>query len=317
MLRVGRQGSNLSRSGTLLFLRQGAASLETVSSIEAMRQRVSDWRRAGQSVALVPTMGNLHRGHLSLVEIAQRRCDVTVSSIYVNPTQFGPDEDYDRYPRTLEADLEALAEYDVPLVFHPDTDTVYPHGQDRSTWVEVPGLSDTLCGRVRPGHFRGVASVVCRLFNMVQPDCAVFGEKDYQQLVIIQRMVTDLSIPVKIIAGPTQREDDGLAVSSRNQYLSARERSRAALLYRELCAVCDAIDSGERDYVALEENASANLDRGGFRTDYVAVRTAATLDTPGEEADDLVVLGAAWLGRARLIDNVRARAIEDRGSRLR
>ncbi len=279
--------------------------METVRSIHALQERVSHWRRHGQTVALVPTMGNLHRGHLSLVDVARARCDRTVCSIYVNPTQFGPDEDYDQYPRTLEADQAALGKRDVALVFHPDSDIVYPFGEELSTWVEVPGLSDTLCGSARPGHFRGVASIVCRLLNMVQPHCAVFGEKDYQQLVIIRRMVTDLSIPVEIIGGPTQREDDGLAMSSRNRYLSEEERSRAGLLYTQLSAVRDTIDSGERDYRALEKRATAALDGAGFRTDYVAVRDAGTLRPPGEDADDLVVLGAAWLGRARLIDNVR------------
>jgi len=251
-------------------------------------------------------MGNLHRGHLSLVDVARQRCDHTVCTIYVNPTQFGPDEDYDRYPRTLEADLQALGERDVALVFCPGSDVVYPDGEERSTWVEVPGLSDTLCGAARPKHFRGVTSVVCRLLNMVQPHCAVFGEKDYQQLVIIRRMVTDLSMPVEIVGGATQREDDGLAISSRNQYLSEQERSRAGLLYTQLCAVRDAIGTGERDYPVLEKRATAALDDAGFRTDYVAVRATETLRTPGEDADEVVVLGAAWLGRARLIDNVRA-----------
>jgi pantoate--beta-alanine ligase len=279
--------------------------METVSSIHALRQQVSAWRRDRQTIALVPTMGNLHRGHLSLVDVAGARCDRVVCSIYVNPTQFGPDEDYDQYPRSLEADQQALGERDVALVFCPSNDTVYSYGEERSTWVEVPGLSDTLCGMARPGHFRGVTSVVCRLLNMVQPHYAVFGEKDYQQLVIIRRMVSDLSIPVEIVGGATQREEDGLAISSRNQYLSQEERSRAGLLYTQLCAVLDAISSGERDYSALEKRAFAELDDAGFRTDYVAVRATETLRTPGEDTDELVVLGAAWLGHARLIDNVR------------
>jgi len=279
--------------------------VEAVQFVHELRQRVSGWRRGGQTVALVPTMGNLHEGHLSLVDVARERCDRVVCSIYVNPTQFGPNEDYGRYPRTPEADQEALAERDVDLVFLPGDDVVYPSSEEPSTWVEVPGLSDILCGAVRPGHFRGVTSVVCRLLNMAQPDCAVFGEKDYQQLVIIRRMVSDLSMPVDIAGVGICREDDGLAMSSRNQYLSLEERSRAPLLYRELCALRDAIGSGNRDFAALERRASAALDDAGFRTDYVAVRDAETLRAPGDGEDSLIVLGAAWLGGARLIDNVR------------
>ena len=284
-------------------------------SLNALRERVSAWRRDGQAVALVPTMGNLHRGHLGLIDIARSHCDRVVCSIYVNPTQFGPGEDYDQYPRTLEADQEALDRHDVELLFLPSDDFVYPYGEEQATWVEVPGLSDTLCGAARPGHFRGVASVVCRLLNMVQPDCAVFGEKDYQQLVIIRRMVTDLSIPVEIVGGPTGRESDGLAMSSRNRYLSEEERSRAGLLFRELCSVRNAIGADEHDFGELERYAATALDDAGFRTDYVAVRDADTLQPPGEDADSLIVLGAARLGRARLIDNVRAGMSRDAESR--
>ena len=279
--------------------------METIRSVHALRQRVADWRSTGQTVALVPTMGNLHRGHLSLVDVARARCDRVVCTIYVNPTQFGPDEDYARYPRTLAADQQALGEREVALVFCPTGDIVYPFGEQGATWVEVPGLSDTLCGAARPGHFSGVSSVVCRLLNMVQPHCAIFGEKDYQQLIIIRRMVTDLSMPVEIIGAATQRADDGLALSSRNQYLSDEERARASTLYAELGAVREAIGSGERDYAALEKRAVTHLEAAGFRPDYVSVRDAETLESPGEGNQNLVVLGAAWLGRARLIDNVR------------
>jgi pantoate--beta-alanine ligase len=281
------------------------SALETTGSVDALRRRVSDWRRSGQTVALVPTMGNLHRGHGSLIDVAREHADRVVCSIYVNPTQFGPNEDYDRYPRTPDADLDALTRWDADLVYAPSNEVVYPFGQEESTWVEVPRLGDDLCGASRPGHFRGVTSVVCRFLNMARPDCAVFGEKDYQQLVIIRRMVADLSMPVDIVAAPTCRDEDGLALSSRNQYLSPDERTRAPLLYRQLQAVRDAIAAGAGDYAAVERRAAAELEEAGFRPDYVAVRDAETLSTPGQRSGPLVVLAAAWLGRARLIDNVR------------
>jgi pantoate--beta-alanine ligase len=249
-------------------------------------------------------MGNLHPGHLKLVRHARAIADYVVVSIFVNPTQFGPNEDYATYPRTLEQDSAALEEVDADLLFAPSVEEVYGSDPDGATFVEVPGLGDILCGEFRPGFFRGVATVVARLFNMVQPDIAVFGEKDYQQLVIIRRMVRDLCMPITVKGVETEREADGLALSSRNGYLNAGERARAPQLYRILSEVRVAVDSGVRDYIALERNAMVALANAGFRPDYVSIRRQADLASPGPDDVELVVLAAATLGSARLIDNV-------------
>jgi pantoate--beta-alanine ligase len=265
------------------------------------------WRAAAREtgpVAFVPTMGNLHDGHLALVRAARELADQVVVSIFVNPLQFGAGEDFDGYPRTLERDSALLADAGVDLLFSPTVAVMYPTPPERQTRVEVPGLSDILCGATRPGHFVGVATVVCKLFNMVQPDLAVFGRKDYQQLLVIRRMVTDLALPVRIVGIDTHRDDDGLAMSSRNGYLSAEERRIAPALHAALRDVADLLRRGAQDTIALELQAAQRIDAAGLRTDYVAVRRASDLLPPDPGDRDLVVLAAAYLGQARLIDNL-------------
>lgn len=271
---------------------------------DELRASVGTWRKGGERIAFVPTMGNLHAGHLKLMAEARRRADRLVVSIFVNPMQFGEGEDFDAYPRTLEEDRSKLIAAGVDLLFTPPVSVIYPSGSQRQTRVEVPGLSDILCGASRPKHFVGVATIVCKLFNMVQPDLAVFGEKDYQQLMVIRRMVADLAIPVEIVGSSTVREDDGLAMSSRNGYLTAEQRSRAPLLYRTLQGTAEAIRAGQRDYVSLEAAAVKSLGEAGFRPDYYAIRRAEDLEPPGEPEESLVILAAAHLGTTRLIDNL-------------
>ncbi|RMG30480.1 MAG: pantoate--beta-alanine ligase [Gammaproteobacteria bacterium] len=278
--------------------------METVAGIEALRGRVAAWRAGGERIGFVPTMGNLHAGHLSLVDRARARADRVVVSVFVNPLQFGPGEDYETYPRTLEQDRAVLAEHRVDLLFAPPVEAMFPRGREETTFVEVPGLGAQLCGAFRPGFFRGVATVVARLFNLVQPDLAVFGEKDYQQLVLVRRMVQDLAFPVEILGAPTVREPDGLAMSSRNAYLTPEERRQAPLLYRTLCDLARELETGRSDYASLERAAMSRLEAGGFRPEYVAIRRAEDLAAPGPETGSLRVLAAAWLGRARLIDNL-------------
>jgi pantoate--beta-alanine ligase len=278
--------------------------LQTVSSVDALREQLEDWRHAGDHIALVPTMGNLHDGHLSLVQLARQHAERVVVSIFVNPTQFGSDEDLDRYPRTLERDKRLLKRDKVDLVFVPDVETMYPFGIDSATSVTVPVISEELCGSFRPGHFEGVTTVVSRLFGLVQPDVAVFGQKDYQQQLIIRRMAADLSMRVEIVTGPTIREDDGLARSSRNQYLTEKERAVAPKLYETLTEVVAAIQKGERDFGALESKATRTLENAGFLPEYVSVRDAEDLGVPEPDCHDYVVLAAARLGDARLIDNI-------------
>jgi pantoate--beta-alanine ligase len=277
--------------------------LEAVSDLRA---QVAQWRRAGLRIALVPTMGNLHAGHLDLVRRARERAERTVVSIFVNPLQFGEGEDFAAYPRTLEGDRRALVGAGADLLFAPGVGEVYPGGLATQTRVEVPGLSDILCGASRPGHFRGVATVVCKLLNMVQPDLAVFGEKDFQQLLVIRRMVADLSMPVEVLGAPTRREADGLAMSSRNGYLTPEERRRAPRLYRALEEAAAALRRGEPRAEA-QRRALAGLREDGFAPDYLEVRRAADLGVPGPEDRDLVILAAGRLGAARLIDNLRVR----------
>ena len=271
-----------------------------------LRRQVADWRAEGRRVALVPTMGNLHAGHLALVERAAGLAERVVVSVFVNPTQFDDPADFERYPRTLDADRERLAAAPCDLVFAPTPAGLYPFGQAAAVRIEVPGLSEGLCGAWRPGHFAGVATVVCRLFNVCQPDLAVFGEKDLQQLRVIERLVADLQMPVDIVGAPTVREADGLAMSSRNTYLSKDERQRAAGLYRTLCRLRDAIAAGEPDLKGLETTGKDWLAAEGFVPEYVEIRRWRDLGPP-EGDDDLVVLAAARLGKARLIDNLRVR----------
>ncbi|AVP96874.1 pantoate--beta-alanine ligase [Ahniella affigens] len=276
----------------------------TVHELSGLRQWRADMRSAGKRVAFVPTMGNLHRGHFSLVEQARESADAVVASIFVNPTQFGPNEDFASYPRTLSEDQAGLAAAGCDLVFAPDVATMYPIGVERTVRMEVPDVSTGLCGDIRPGHFAGVATVVARLFNMVQPETAWFGRKDFQQVLVIRRMVEDLSFPIDLRVGDTVREANGLAMSSRNAYLTNAEREQAAEIFRTLTAVTESVRAGRR--LGLIETAAVDrLQGAGFRVDYVSIRRAADLSVPTEPNEPgLVVLAAARLGKARLIDNL-------------
>ncbi|MCW8109240.1 pantoate--beta-alanine ligase [Alteromonas ponticola] len=269
------------------------------------------WRKAlyqqNKQVGFVPTMGNLHEGHLQLVQAARAQCDVVIASIFVNPMQFGENEDLDAYPRTLDADKTKLIAHHVDALFLPSVPEMYPRGIQQQTFVEVPGISDIICGTSRPGHFRGVATVVSKLFNMVQPDQAFFGEKDFQQLQVIKTMVKDLSMDILIQAVATERETDGLAMSSRNGYLNEMERKNAPNVYLALKSIRIAVEAGERDYRTLEANAKAFLDNKGFKTDYVTIRNADTLAEAHPADTNLVVLVAAYLHTTRLIDNLHFR----------
>ncbi len=278
--------------------------MRTICKVEEVRRRVSQWQRAGERVALVPTMGNLHQGHMSLVDLARGQADRVVVSLFVNPSQFGPKEDFTAYPRTLDEDRERLRGATTDLLFVPDEQEMYPFGVESMTKVSVPGLSEILCGASRPGHFDGVTAVVCRLINIVQPQLAVFGQKDYQQLKIIQRMIADLHLATDIVSGPTQREDDGLAMSSRNQYLNETQRASAAQIYASLKACAARIVAGEREYSILEEAGCAQLRAADLTPDYFAVRVADDLSLPGPNTGDFVILAAAQCGPARLIDNL-------------
>jgi pantoate--beta-alanine ligase len=278
--------------------------VKTIRDIESLRETIQGWRAVGETTALVPTMGCLHQGHMSLVRLASECAERVVVSVFVNPTQFGPGEDFDRYPRALENDRRRLSRGGVDIMFAPDVDEMYPFGVEQATRVSVPGLSKILCGSDRPAHFDGVTSVVGRLFAIVQPDVAVFGQKDYQQLVIIRRMVADLHIPVSIIAAPTQRDKDGLALSSRNRYLSEAERATAPALHRALAAIRERLLAGERDYARLEADGLAGLQAAGLRPEYFAICKAGDLSPPDPDSEYLVVMAAARLGAARLIDNV-------------
>lgn len=278
--------------------------MDTVTTIAAVREHVRAWRRQGLRVAFVPTMGNLHAGHVSLIEAARQHGERFVASIFVNPMQFGPNEDFAHYPRTPLEDARMLASAGCDLMFSPEVREVYPNGAERATRVEVPGLSRILDGEFRPGHFEGVSTVVAKLFHIVEPDVAVFGEKDYQQLTIIRRMVADLCMPVQIIGAPTVRDADGLAMSSRNQYLTAQERSVAPTIYATLQAAAGRLAAGDAEIASIERSGVQALEHAGFRPDYFAVREAPGLNPPSPGARDLVVLTAARLGKARLIDNL-------------
>lgn len=276
--------------------------IDVTSELAALRDRITAWKRAGQRVAFVPTMGNLHAGHFSLIELARRHADRVVASVFVNPTQFGPNEDFSRYPRTPEADTSGLDAAGCDLLWLPTVDTMYPHGVEATVRIGVPGVTETLEGAHRPGHFDGVATVVARLFNQVQPDVAIFGRKDYQQLAVIRYMVGDLAFPIEIVAAETRREADGLAMSSRNQYLSEQERPVAAEISRCLQAMREAIRAGTpREQVEAE--AVRRLSGVGFVVDYAVVRDR-DLGLPDEGRGPRVALVAARLGRTRLIDNL-------------
>ena len=278
--------------------------MQTLQDAPALRAAVRSWRAKGQTVGFVPTLGNLHAGHQSLIKLARARTDRVVASVFVNPTQFAPGEDFERYPRTLLQDQAALADEDCDLLFAPDVATLYPYGAENTVSLHVPQITDTLEGAHRPGHFDGVATVVCKLFNLVQPDVAVFGQKDFQQLKVIERMLRDLSLPVRVMAAPTMRAEDGLALSSRNQYLSAAERARAPLIYETLVKMRDLQAKGHA-WRVLEQVATAQLSRAGFEPDYVVIRRAEDLVEPAEgENTGLIALIAARLGSTRLIDNL-------------
>ncbi|MFG0380899.1 pantoate--beta-alanine ligase [Pseudomonas sp. zbq_18] len=278
--------------------------MNTVKTVLELRAAVARARSEGKRIAFVPTMGNLHAGHVALVEKARQRADFVVASIFVNPLQFGLSEDLASYPRTLAADQDKLVAAGCHLLFHPDVEEMYPHGMDSQTRVSVRGVSEGLCGGSRPGHFDGVATVVSKLFNMVQPDIAVFGEKDFQQLAVIRTLVRDLNMPIQIIGEPTVRAEDGLALSSRNGYLDAEQRATAPVLYRTLMQMADAIRGGERDFERLTEQGKTMLQRAGLRPDYLEVRDSHDLRSATEESRQLVILAAAFLGKTRLIDNL-------------
>ncbi|MGI9329255.1 MAG: pantoate--beta-alanine ligase [Gammaproteobacteria bacterium] len=278
--------------------------MKICADIQQLRAQVARWRSAGERIALVPTMGNLHAGHLSLIETARARADRVIASVFVNPSQFGPGEDLDAYPRSPADDQAKLSTAGTDLLYLPTQEAIYPFGVQAMTRVTVPELSALLCGASRPGHFEGVTSVVCRLFNIVQPDSAVFGQKDYQQLLLIQRMVTDLHLPIRILSAPIVRAEDGLALSSRNQYLGEAERAQAPALYAALQQAGRDIEGGRDDFAALEAEGAARLLAAGMRPDYFAVRRAADLAPPRAGHDSWGVLAAAYGGSARLSDNI-------------
>jgi pantoate--beta-alanine ligase len=277
--------------------------MQTHQTLASLRAQTRQWRREGASIGFVPTMGNLHAGHHALIELARRHADRVVASIFVNPTQFGPNEDYARYPRTPDSDVNGLAERGCDAVFLPPVEQMYPFGTMGCVQMHVPGITDILDGAHRPGHFNGVAQVVARLFNMVQPDLAVFGRKDYQQLQVIRYMTREMSFPVEIIPAPTLREADGLAMSSRNQYLQGGERETATRIYQTLNFMRDAARQG-LPLAGIEDEATSRLEASGFTVDYTEIRRADLSKPRNPVEQGLVALIAARLGRTRLIDNL-------------
>ncbi|MGY2292998.1 pantoate--beta-alanine ligase [Pseudomonas sp. SDO528_S397] len=278
--------------------------MNTVKTVRELRAAVAHARRAGKRIGFVPTMGNLHSGHATLVTKAAQQADFVVASIFVNPLQFGAGEDLDKYPRTLAADQEKLLQAGCNLLFAPTVEEMYPGGMSGQTRVSVPQLSEGLCGASRPGHFEGVATVVSKLFNMVQPDMAVFGQKDYQQLAVIRAMVQDLNMPIQVIGEPTVRADDGLALSSRNGYLTEEQRAIAPALYRSLTAIATAIENGDHDFARLRTEQVKQIETAGLRLDYLEIRQGQHLRPATPEDRDVVILVAAYLGATRLIDNL-------------
>ncbi|EJH4314876.1 pantoate--beta-alanine ligase [Escherichia coli] len=274
-----------------------------IETLPLLRQQIRRLRMEGKRVALVPTMGNLHDGHMKLVDEAKARADVVVVSIFVNPMQFDRPEDLARYPRTLQEDCEKLNKRKVDLVFAPSVKEIYPNGTETHTYVDVPGLSTMLEGASRPRHFRGVSTIVSKLFNLVQPDIACFGEKDFQQLALIRKMVADMGFDIEIVGVPIMRAKDGLALSSRNGYLTAEQRKIAPGLYKVLSSIADKLQAGERDLDEIIAIAGQELNEKGFRADDIQIRDADTLLEVSETSKRAVILVAAWLGDARLIDN--------------
>lgn len=280
--------------------------MQLISTVAEMRELVTAWREAGDTISLVPTMGNLHAGHMSLVTLAAEHAEHVIASVFVNPTQFGPDEDFSEYPRTFDMDQRRLARAGVDALFAPTVEEMYPAGVDVATQVQVPvsELSSQLEGEWRPGHFTGVASVVCRLFNICTPDVAVFGQKDYQQLLVLRRMVADLHLPITIFAAPTERADSGLALSSRNSYLSDEQKEQAVALQASLAAAGEAVRSGQTDFASVEAEGRRQLEAAGLSPEYFTVRRAADLSVAEERHANLVILAAARLGDVRLLDNI-------------
>jgi pantoate--beta-alanine ligase len=277
--------------------------MKTVSEIDELRGIIKAWHQQGLTVAFVPTMGNLHAGHISLVTEAHKHADKIVASIFVNPMQFGANEDIDNYPRTMEADQQKLINAGTDLLFTPTPEIIYPKGLDKQSYVEVPNVSEGYCGESRPGHFRGVATVVCKLFNLVQPDVACFGLKDYQQVQVIQTMVEDLSMPITIIPVETTRETSGLALSSRNGYLTVEELKIAPALSQNIQWLAEQIQD-DTDFIGLARKAASFIDNAGLKTDYIHICHARTLQPASEDDHELVILAAAHCGKARLIDNL-------------
>lgn len=276
-----------------------------ISDIKVLRATVKAWRQEGHTVAFVPTMGNLHQGHLKLVDEARQRADKVIVSIFVNPMQFGANEDLAKYPRTLAEDCAGLTDHQADAVFTPTPELIYPKGLEVQTAVDVPFIGDNHCGASRPGHFRGVSTIVTKLFNLVQPDIALFGKKDYQQLAVIRALTTDLSFPIEIIGIDTERAADGLALSSRNGYLSAEQRATAPLIYQQLQWLAQQIrDEGTTDFRALEQQVRETLSQAGFRPDYVNICQRHNLELANDMSSPLVILLAAYLGTTRLIDNL-------------
>jgi len=278
--------------------------MQTAETITALRTQIKVWRQQNQTIAFVPTMGNLHQGHLSLVAKAQELADKVVVSVFVNPLQFNDATDLAAYPRTLEQDIQQLVSVDCDLLFTPTSEMMYPNGMEAQTTVSVPGMDDKLCGRDRPGHFDGVVTIVNKLFNMVQADIAIFGEKDYQQLLLIKIMVQDLNLPIEIVGSPTYRESSGLAMSSRNQYLTDPQREQAAELYQTLLTVKAQLEQGDQSFDAIQQQAIEHLNNSGFAPDYVDIRRADNLEQAKAGDKYLRILLAAKLGQARLIDNI-------------
>jgi pantoate--beta-alanine ligase len=278
--------------------------MNTVKTVRELRAVVARARSEGKRIALVPTMGNLHSGHIALVTKAIQRADFVIASIFVNPLQFGPNEDLASYPRTLAADQEQLLQAGCHLLFTPTVEEMYPHGMADQTIVRVPVVSEGLCGGSRPGHFDGVSTVVSKLFNMVQPDIAIFGQKDFQQLAVVNALVRDLNMPIQIIGEPTVRAADGLALSSRNGYLTEDQRTAAPALYRVIKQIGTALQNGEQDHQQLISDGVKDLEAAGFRPDYLEIRHAVSLRPATPDDRDLVVLGAAFMGKTRLIDNL-------------
>ena len=275
-----------------------------VNNKQELGEHLAEWRHLDEHIALVATMGNLHAGHDALIKFAREHAERVVVSIFVNPTQFGASEDFDEYPRTLTRDMLRLKKSAVDMVFTPDVETIYPFGLEDATTVSVPRLTENFCGASRPGHFDGVTTVVARLFALVRRDVAIFGQKDYQPQLVIRHMAVDMNLPVTVITAETVRDDDGLALSSRNQHLNESQRAVAPVLFASLSSVASELQNGRRDYDKLEEAALSKLTAAGFAVEYFSIRRAQNLAVPDRDCDELVVLAAAHLGAARLIDNV-------------